>query len=187
VKNDGILGVIHKATEGKTFTDGKYKERREQALGEGLFWGAYHFGVGGGSEDQAEHFLTTVSPAQTDLIVLDFEPNPSGPTMTLAEAETFVGKIHAQIGRYPGIYASQAFLKEALGNNTDTVLKNCFLWIARYSSQTPVLPPAFSTFALWQYTDGQVGPEPHEVKGIGPCDRDKFNGDEAALKKLWGH
>jgi lysozyme len=39
---------------------------------------------------------------------------------------------------------------------------------------------------MWQYTDGALGPKPHTVKGIGRCDRDKFNGSEAQLRKLWG-
>ncbi len=184
VKRDGILGVIHKATQGTSFVDGEYKDRRKEALDAGLLWGAYHFGVAGDGKKQAEHFLKTVNPAATDLVVLDFEPNASQ-TMTLKEAERFVEAVNTQIGRYPGLYASQSFLKENLGTNTDTVLQNCFLWIARYSSRLPEPPPAFSDFALWQYTDGQQGPEPHEVKGIGRCDRDKFNGDEAALRKLW--
>jgi lysozyme len=39
---------------------------------------------------------------------------------------------------------------------------------------------------MWQYTDGGIGPEPHAVNGIGRCDRDKFNGNENQLRKLWG-
>jgi len=35
---------------------------------------------------------------------------------------------------------------------------------------------------MWQYTDGALGPKPHTVR----CDRDKFNGSEAQLRKLWG-
>jgi lysozyme len=38
---------------------------------------------------------------------------------------------------------------------------------------------------MWQYTNGAAGPQPHEVPGIGRCDRDQFNGDMDALKKLW--
>ena len=31
----------------------------------------------------------------------------------------------------------------------------------------------------------QVGGDPKSVKGIGHCDRDRFNGSEANLRKLW--
>src|SRR5205823_14978271 len=71
-----ILGVIHKATEGSSFVDASYNERRARALSIGLFWGAYHFGVRGNVRAQADHFLEITNPGPTDLLVLDFEPNP---------------------------------------------------------------------------------------------------------------
>jgi lysozyme len=186
-KDSGILGVIHKATEGNTFVDAKYNTRKPRALSTGLLWGAYHFGVRGNVQAQVDHFLDIVNPGPTDLLVLDFEPNPREGTMTLVEAEDFVNRVQNATGRWPGLYSGQAFLKSQLGNRTNTVLTNCFLWIARYSSQLPQIPPAFSNFTLWQYTDGSAGPQPHQVNGIGRCDRDKFNGDETALSRLWGH
>ena len=182
----GILGVIHKATEGSTFVDASYSERRARALSIGLFWGAYHFALRGNAQAQADHFLDIADPGPTDLLMLDFEPNAREGTMRLAEAEAFVERVYAQTGRYPGLYSGQAFLQSQLGNRTDTVLKNCCLWIARYSSQSPRIPPAFPAFTLWQYTDGSAGLQPHQVPGIGRCDRDKFNGDEAGLRRLWG-
>lgn len=185
-KLNGIVGVIHKATQGRTVVDAKYHARRSRALANGLLWGAYHFGVKGHVADQVEHFLDTVNPINTDLLVLDFEPNHETDTMTLAEAEEFVTLVNQRIGRFPGLYSGQAFLRQKLGNNTTTVLKNCFLWIARYSSQLPIVPPAWNTFTLWQYTDGNAGPQPHQINGIGRCDRNKFNGDLAGLRRLWG-
>ncbi len=185
-KAAGIAGVIHKATEGSTFIDGDYQERRIQALAAGLLWGAYHFGVRGNVQDQVDHFLSIVEPAPTDLLVLDFEPNPREGTMRLAEAEEFVTRVNESIGRFPGIYSGQAFLQQQLGARTDTVLSNCFLWIARYNVRLPQVPPAFRTFTLWQYTDGNNGPQPHRVPGIGRCDRNRFNGNEERLRALWG-
>lgn len=186
VKEDGILGIIHKATEGKAYVDKEYDSRAVKARSVGLLWGAYHFGTQGDPNGQADHFLRIVNPGHGDLLVLDFEPNPREGTMSLAEAEAFVQRIKHQTGRFPGLYSGQAFLKEQLGNCTDTILKNCFLWIARYSAKLPEVPAAFGTFALWQYTDGNAGPQPHNVRGIGSCDRDKFNGDETNLRNFWG-
>jgi lysozyme len=60
VKEDGILGVVHKVTQGLKYVDPKYAKRRKVAENEGLLWGAYHFGVGENGKDQAEHFLETV-------------------------------------------------------------------------------------------------------------------------------
>lgn len=185
-KLNGIAGVIHKATQGTTVVDSEYHGRQQRALANGLFWGAYHFGVKGNVEQQVEHFLATVNPTATDLLVLDFEPNGVSGTMNLAEAETFVSSVNDKTGRYPGLYSGESFLRERVGGNTDTILKNCFLWVAKYSSEQPKIPAAWETFTLWQYTDGNAGSQPHQVPGIGRCDRDKFNGDLDSLKRLWG-
>src|SRR5205085_1856958 len=75
VKDAGILGVIHKATQGRNSVDPFYDERRPAALAVGLFWGAYHFGTRGDVNGQADHFLDVVNPGPTDLLALDFEPN----------------------------------------------------------------------------------------------------------------
>ncbi|HRH43623.1 MAG TPA: glycoside hydrolase family 25 protein [Pyrinomonadaceae bacterium] len=187
-KNNGVLGVIHKATEGINFVDAKYSSRRVRALSNGLLWGAYHFATKGNVQGQVNHFLDIVEPEPTDLIVLDFEPNHISGTMTLAEAEQFVTLIHAQTGRYPGLYSGASFLRERLGNRqpADTILSECFLWIAKYSSGLPTVPPAFPRFTFWQYTDGNNGDQPHQVPGIGRCDRNKFNGSLEGLQRLWG-
>jgi lysozyme len=182
----GVLGVLHKATEATTFVDAMYHERRSLALAAGLLWGAYHFAAAGDGPAQADFFLETVNPQPTDLLVLDFEANSREGTMTLAEAEAFVKRIEQQTGRFPGLYSGEQFLLGQLGDNTGTVLKECFLWLARYSQSPPAVPKAFATFTLWQYTDGSSGSQPHQVSGIGLCDRDKFNGDEAGLRRLWG-
>ena len=118
VKNNGIVGVIHKATEGITVVDSEYHGRKHRALANGLFGGAYHFGVKGNVEQQVEHFLAAVNPTATDLLVLDFEPNGISGKMTLAEAETFVSAVKAKTGRFPGLYSGESFLREKVGSNT---------------------------------------------------------------------
>jgi lysozyme len=52
----GIVGVIHKATQGFLLKDKKYETNRKKALDAGLLWGAYHFAVGGDGSDQADFF-----------------------------------------------------------------------------------------------------------------------------------
>ena len=138
----------------------------------------------GDPQGQADHYLDVAE--STELMVLDFEPNGIHGTMTLAEAEAFVTRINDQTGRFPGLYTGEFFINDQLGSNTDTILKKCFLWIAEYSATRPKVPPAFPLFTLWQYSDGSAGPQPHSVPGVGRCDRNKFNGDEAGLRRLFG-
>lgn len=180
----GIVGVIHKATQGLAYQDPKYATNRQKALDAGLLWGAYHFGIGGVGAGQADFFLDTVNPEPDTLLVLDFEPNTQGATMSLDDARAFVSEVNAKMGRYPGLY-SGSLIKQQLGNNNDPILAQCFFWLAQYGPNAAV-PPNWPTWTLWQYTDGNVGPQPHTVPGIGNCDRDKFNGDLDDLRKLWG-
>jgi lysozyme len=182
-RDAGIIGVIQKATQGQANVDPTYKTHRTKATNAGVLWGAYHFGTGSEGLKQAEHFLDVVGDDPKTLLVLDFEPNPTGPSMTLEEARAFVTHIKEKTGRFPGLYSGH-FIKQLLGANTDPVLANCWFWLAQYGP-TPVVPANWQTWTMWQYTDGAVGPEPHSISGIGRCDRDKFNGSETQLRKLW--
>jgi lysozyme len=184
-KADGIVGVVHKATQGTTFADPKYGTNKKKAADAGLLWGAYHFGTGAtDGVSQAKRFLEIVQPNPQTLVVLDLEEN-KGSSMTLAEARQFVTHIQSSIQRWPGLYGG-SYLKALLAGGSDPVLANCWLWWAQYGPG-PVIPPNWKTWTMWQYTDGQHGLEPHQVKGVGPCDRDKFQGDMNALFVLWGH
>jgi Glycosyl hydrolases family 25 len=43
IKGNGIIGVIHKATQSTQFVDAEYADRRRDALSAGLLFGSYHF------------------------------------------------------------------------------------------------------------------------------------------------
>jgi lysozyme len=182
-KESGLIGVIQKATQGQSGVDKTYDTNRQAALRAGLLWGAYHFATGSDGIRQAENFLKVAAPDKDTLLVLDFEPNPTGPSMDLVEAHAFVTRVQESTGRYPGFYSGH-YIKQLLGNRSDPLLAKCWFWLAQYGN-TAVVPANWSTWTLWQYTDGNAGPEPHEVPGIGSCDRDKFNGDQAQLEALW--
>ena len=180
IKSAGIVGIIHKATQGTNWSDQTYDIRKPQALAAGLWWGAYHFGTNADGAAQAQYFLTKVNPGPNDLLALDFEENPQS-QMTIAQAEQFVTEVFNQTGRYPGFY-SDALAGKMMGNNMSAVLANCWFWRAQYGASAPTVPPTWSTWTMWQYTES--GP----VSGISaPCDRDTFNGTMDQLTQLWGH
>lgn len=185
IKAAGIVGVIHKATEGLNYTDPTYQARKSQAQAAGLWWGAYHFATSDDAVAQAQHFLTVVNPGLNDLLVLDFEQNTSGGSMTLQGAEQFVTHVQAVTGRWPGFY-SGSYIKQLLGQNKNATLANCWFWLSEYGP-TPNVPANWPTWTMWQYTDGQYGPGPHSVTGVGNCDRDQFNGSMDGLSRLWGY
>lgn len=183
-KADGLLGVIQKATQGETFVDPTFATNGAAAAKNGLLLGAYHFGTGANGVSQAVHFLETVKPTKKTVVVLDFEDNHAGTSMTLEEARAFVVHVQSKLGRFPGFYSGHT-IKAKLGTTIDPILSKCWFWLAQYGP-TPVVPPCWSKWTMWQYTDGAVGPRPHEVEGIGRCDRDKFNGSAKDLATFWG-
>src|SRR4051794_27960442 len=92
VRDDGILAVIHKASQGTTYIDPTWKANKSRMQDAGLLVGAYHFGVAGDAAQQAEHFAE-IAFADGVVLVLDLEGNPQGHDMSLLEAEEFVHQL----------------------------------------------------------------------------------------------
>ena len=183
VAKGGIVAIIAKATEGATWTDPAYQEFKSAAMKYEFLWGSYHFGTVADVHAQVEHYLATIKPTEEELVCLDFEENPNKQSMTLSEARDFVSLIRGRIGRYPMLYGG-IWLKQQLAGKPDPLLSKCPLWIAQYA-KAPILPAGWEKYTLWQYTDGDSGPEPHNVDGIGPCDRNQYNGTVTQLRRVW--
>jgi lysozyme len=179
VKSAGILGVIHKATQGADYQDPLYDSNRSQAQAAGLLWGAYHFGTSDDPGAQVNNFLNWVGDTAGTLLVLDFEASATpAATMSLEQARTFVTMVQQRTGKWPGLYGG-SLIRQLLGGGQDPVLANCFLWLADYAPQ-PVVPANWQTWTLWQYTS--TG----SVEGVqGSCDRDMFNGSAEQLTDFW--
>jgi lysozyme len=180
---DGVAAVIHKATQGASDADPMYQENLAQAKAANLLWGAYHFGTGEDGVAQAEFFLDTVQPTADTLLVLDFEANPQGASISIEDGRAFLVHVYNATGRWPGIYGGY-YLKQLLGSVTDPTFQNCWLWLAQYGP-TAVVPPNWSSWTLWQYTDGAAGFQPCKVAGIGLCDRNFYRDTPEQLRSKW--
>ena len=175
----GIVAVIHKATEGATFQDPMYATRRAEASHLGLLRGAYHFGTAADVSEQLQNFSQTAQLQPGDVVVLDYE-ELSGDQMTQQQAEQFVTLFQQQFGYLPLLYGSSLLTSIS----ATSPLAGCGLWIAEYASVSqPSLPPAFSSYDLWQFTDGTV-PTPLQTAGS-TVDRDRYNGTQAELVAAW--
>lgn len=181
VRQSGVLAVIHKATQGLAMRDPAYFLNKHRALSAGLLWGAYHFGTNERGAAQADFFVNTVKPDKNTFLVLDYEPNYSEQaTMRLNDAREFVETVSSLTGRYPGFYSGHLIKNQLAGKPQDTILSNCPLWVAQYGPKVTNLPTAtWTNWTLWQYTETGL------IEGVGHSDRNKFNGDEAGLRKLW--
>jgi GH25 family lysozyme M1 (1,4-beta-N-acetylmuramidase) len=183
----GVLGVIHKATTGQSGRDDAYRERRSAARDAGLLWGAYHWGTDAPAATQVENFLTWAEPDENTLVALDYETDIHH-QMSLDRCREFLRLIEEKLGRKAVLY-SGSLAKDQLGSTVDPFLGAHRLWLAQYGP-TPRVQRSWSTFWLWQYTDGTAGPPPHRVAGIpgdaaGRLDCDYYPGSAAQLAAEW--
>jgi len=158
-KDQGIVGVIHKLTEGTSYVDSKVDARFYLANEAGMKWGMYHFLRPGDMRKQAK-FFTDKAKAKgmagpETLFAADHED--SG--VSREDLIVFLQEVQALTGRSPVIYSGHV-LKEQ-GGNKDGRLSSYRLWLAQYASK-PTLPAGFDSYWLWQHTDEG------EVPGIDP-------------------
>ncbi|MGZ5433017.1 MAG: glycoside hydrolase family 25 protein [Thermoanaerobaculia bacterium] len=184
VRAAGIQGVIHKATQGTTHVDSTFATARKDVPASGLLWGAYHFGTGDTSgTNQAQFFLDTVKPDAHTLCAIDFESNPTGTPMTLAEMLDWIAAVEKATGRAPVVYGGKSLLFGDIASSPEPALAKCPLWIAQYTSAaapSAIPPQVWKTWTLWQYTESGT------VDGItGHVDRERFNGTADELTAWW--
>lgn len=184
VRAAGIVGVIYKATDDVSYNDPTYRQQRQAAKAVGLRWGSYHFAHPGSVQAQVDNYLRFAQPEPDEIFCLDWEAASEG-TMSSVEAYEWIDKVETALGRprqcliYSGNVA-----KEKLGNVPVPFFGQRRLWLAHYSS-TPSWQASWDTYWLWQFTDGQVGPTPHSIPGVGPCDINSFQGTPQQLRDEW--
>lgn len=187
VKAAGIVGVIHKATQGTTYKDRFYSGRRKEAVAAGLLWGAYHFANDQSVDKQVENFIEVAAPDGDTLLCLDWEPYGNH-TMSTSQAVAFFKAVYTETGQRPVIYSGN-LIKEQL-NGRGAVTVNFFgmhrLWLAQYGPRAK-LPAGFDKYFLWQYTGDGIGPLPHSVDGVnnGGIDLSVFQGTDDELAEQW--
>lgn len=192
VKSAGYIGVIHKATQ--FHQDAQYATRRPRALAAGLKWGAYHFCTDGDPKTQAHSFLSVAEPDKDTACYLDWEPYPGAHIpMTVKGALIFLQTVSAAIGRPCGVYGGSV-PKELLIHASDAdraEIAKYPLWLSQYGPAPMLLdynkkPLPWTKYKLWQFTDGNVGPQPHGVPGMGKVvDISSYDGTDEQLIKEW--
>ncbi len=110
----GILGCIHKASEGTSIIDTPYAQRRPLAKDAGLLWGAYHFIRPVDVSAQVELFLRVAQPDNDTLLALDYEVD----AVSLDQAREFIEQVERKVGRSVVVYSGNT-IKEKLGDRVD--------------------------------------------------------------------
>jgi len=195
VKAQGIFALIHKATEGTTFTDPRYNARRMKWMsGDPIsvvdtddtflklspLWGAYAFGHGVDGPSEAKYFLKAAQLRDGDMPFLDWEAvGASGFQPSLEYADAFCSTVEDALGRVCAVYGGNVPRERFDADHAPAAVVDRFsqrpLWFCAYGGikllvQMP--QPWVKTGAfLWQDDGDQYGPGPHKIPGIsGYCD-----------------
>lgn len=188
----GCPAVIMKCSQGSTYADPLYAQRLTQALATGFQVAPYAFNTGDPVVDQVNEFLTHAHIVDGMGCWLDFEDNRAS-EMTLAAAIEFMDRCDQATGRTCGMYSGDR-LKTTITSATDTqreFLAGHAFWLAEYGNVAVMkddngkqLP--WDVPFLWQFTDGQNGPTPHTLDGLGSAsDLSIFNGSPDQLRAAW--
>ena len=127
----GLAALYLKVTEGVSFVDKTYNERRQAAQAAGIkLVGGYHFADLDDPVEEANFFLANlVKPQVGNLLpVLDLE---RGKVVTDVKwAEAFVTRVKAVLGYYPAIYGSTSLISPLRAQSA--ILRACPYWRAEY-------------------------------------------------------
>jgi lysozyme len=174
-KAAGIVGVIHKATEGSSYKDDKLAARYSLAKDAGMAWGGYHFVRPGDMVKQADFFVNVMKSYSDEntLYVLDWED--AG--VKSADALKFLQRLEDLTGRSPVLYSGHVCKEDP-----NPALADYRLWLCHYtmSGAQPTLPKYFTKWWLWQYTDQG------KIAGVNPpTDLNAYDGITSQLLAEW--
>jgi GH25 family lysozyme M1 (1,4-beta-N-acetylmuramidase) len=191
VRSAGFSFAFAKATEGGTFKADTFPGNWRRMQGAGVIRGAYHFFRPlVDPKTQARNFLdyiASVEPIQPDDLppALDLEHFPESvgrQWSSISKADRikrvreWIDIVEDEIKRKPIIYTSFGFWDGFMSGVKD--FSNYPLWVAHYTNKAkPLIPPEWSSWTFWQYTDST------EVPGIPTPDEDgdRFNGSLSEL------
>lgn len=201
VANYGMRFCICKATEGRTFTDSRFRENIEkiravQAQGKVYYPGAYHFARpdtdGGNAQDgeaEANHFCDVVIDACGEIASSTFMPpaldwekySDFDEDENIPWIDKWIEVVEKRLNRRPMIYTGKNVWRYECGN-TDRY-KDYGLWQVYYSGtaeQPPEMP--WPTWTLWQWSGGDSQQHAPEVPGVGVVDVNRWHGTLDELK-----
>lgn len=185
-------GLILRAQRSNGQIDKTFAPRAAEAATAGQLVGAYAFNTGETAQVQANRFIGVTKPIGKMLRALDFETYPQGGNMSFDAALEFMDRVDQAFGCATWMYSGNR-LKELVIHATDSqrmFLDTHFLWGCEYGPKWRnidvnghTLP---MTIKLWQFTDGQNGPQPHTFNGLEPhADISIFQGTREELEAIW--
>lgn len=171
VARAGVRFAFIRLADGAGIYDSKFEANWSGAHHAKILRGAYQFFRPAESPiDQADLVVRTLRKHGRGELppVIDIEVTDGVPLATVARnAKIWIEHVRSQLGVEPIVYTNPGMWRwggaEALASQP--------LWLAHYTEACPSLPPPWTRWMFWQYTDdGRIG-------GIeGRVDLDVFNG-----------
>jgi len=170
----GVAFGFARISDGTGTIDPQFEGNWARMKAAGVLRGAYQFFEPGGDEvAQANLMVQKVGrlgsgdlPAMIDVEVTG---GKNGATIA-AKVRRWLQIVEAGTGRRPIIYTGSFFWQDNVG---DATFGDYPVWIAAYGTTCPSLPPGWSNWTFWQYSDGN-----------GALDHDVFNGTREQLEAL---
>ena len=140
----------------------------------GVLRGAYQFFEPGEDEVAQANLMIQAVGTLGDgdlpcMIDVEVTGGQSGGTIASKVAH-WIQLVQAGTGKAPIIYTGPYFWQDNVGS---TAFGNTPLWVADYGPSCPLIPPGWSNWTIWQYSDGN-----------GSLDHDVFNGSLSQLQAL---
>lgn len=190
-QDKAVKAVLHRAYHGWT-KDAKFEERTAEAKRRGYSVGLYLLGKPGDPIAQADLLVAAGERTEVKLLALDIENMNPASSMTLADAERFIDRVHEKTGRYPLFYTNFSTYQHISTNyGASSAFAKTRLWIARFREHhgldsTRIWPD----YTLWQFQSelNCAGTQScyHRVPGTRPdMDVNVFRGSEVELRAFF--
>jgi lysozyme len=181
VRRAGVQFAFIRVSDGATILDTKFAANWTGAKRAGVLRGAYQFFRPEESAiDQANVLIAGLRARGAGELppVIDIEVTGGLPLAKVAaNARVWIEHVRSQLGVEPIVYTNYGMWRwggaEQLGRQ--------LLWLAHYTEACPSVPPPWSQWTFWQYTDNG------RVDGIDtPVDLDVFDGSLDELRRRFG-
>lgn len=183
-----VTFVIMRATKGKFMVDPSYATNLAGASQNGFVVGAYHratpSSANGDAVAEADHFVAVARNVAGDIIpALDIEETGNLSVNQLQTwVQTWVERVHNQLGVRPMVYASPYFWRTYMGDSHWFADHGYPLWIANWYVSAPDVPAnnwQGKGWTFWQWSS--TG----SVSGISTnVDRDRFSGTDLRMGQI---
>lgn len=179
VRRAGVHFAFVRASDGGGFPDPRFAANWAGARKAGVLRGAYqYFRPDEDPGGQADLLIAMLGGDRGELPpVIDVETAGTRSPAQLARAVVrWVERVRARLGVEPIVYTGPDFWRDH-GGAAD--LSRQPLWLAHYTTGCPLVPPRWTAWTFWQYS------ERGRVPGIsGPVDLDLFAGGREELDAL---